>query len=318
MTTHTVDVQTERPTIKDRSSRSWAFPPVRIAWGAVIAGVVAAFGIWLMLSTLGVALGLTVINPENPESLRGSGIFTGVWGIVAPLIALFLGGLVAGHVAGPITRGDGAFHGLVMWSLTAVAGIMLMTSIFSMVLGGASSVARDVRREIGPGQAAGVLLDPNMNESLDAVNRDLRARGKEPITADQMKAATADALKRAVREGELDRGFLAQSLQKNTSLSQAEAEMAAAQIVARYRAEAPRVATQALEVAETTGYVFWGMFGALALGLLASIGGAVVGVSRRQRIWAAAVPVSGPVVGPATTQPVSRPVYEGRPGEVYP
>ncbi len=314
MTTEAVEGHTDRST-RDRSSRSWAFPPVRIGWGAIFAGVVAAFAMWMMLSALGVALGLTAINPQNPESLRGSGIFTGVWGLIAPLLALFVGGLVAGHVAGPITRGDGAFHGLVMWGLTTVAGLYLMTSIFAMLLGGAGSVATDVGWQVGR-QGGASLIEPQINEALSGVNQQLQARGKQPITADQAQAAVTDAMRGAVVQGELDRDVLAQSLARNTSLSEAEADMAAAQIVARYREEAPRVATGALEVAESTGLVFWGIFGILALGLAASVGGAVVGVTRRQRIWAAAVPVPGSVIAAKPTRPVFH--EEGRPGEVYP
>ena len=48
---------------------------------------------------VGLAVGLSSLNPANPGSARGAGIFTGVWGLIAPLIALFAGGWVAG--AGP-------------------------------------------------------------------------------------------------------------------------------------------------------------------------------------------------------------------------
>ena len=40
----------------------------------------------------GLALGLSAVNPEATNSLRGTGIFTGIWSLVIPLIALFLGG----------------------------------------------------------------------------------------------------------------------------------------------------------------------------------------------------------------------------------
>lgn len=311
MTTHAVETNQDRSD-RDRSSRSWAFPPVRISWGAIFAGVVAAFAMWMMLNAFGVALGLTAIDPQDPETLRGSGIFTGVWGLIAPLIALFFGGLVAGHVAGPITRGDGAFHGLVTWGLTTIAGLYLMTSIFAMLLGGAGSVATDVGRQMA-GQG---MIEPQINDALAGINQQLQARGKQPITPDQARAAVSDALSGAVVQGELDRGVLAQSLAENTSLTPPEADFAAAQIVARYRSAVPQMTTGALRVAENTGIVFWGIFGILALGLATAIGGAVIGVTRRQRIWAAAVPVPGSVM---SSRP-SRPFYqdEGRPGEVYP
>jgi hypothetical protein len=94
----------------------------RISWGAIFGGTLVALGVWLLLHTLGLAAGLTAIDPNNPRSLRGVGIGTGIWSIVAPLIALFVGGYVAARSAGVLERGLGALHGAVLWGLTTVAG----------------------------------------------------------------------------------------------------------------------------------------------------------------------------------------------------
>src|SRR6185312_15472416 len=83
----------------------------RVSWGAVFAGAVAAVGLWMLLYALGLAIGASTLNVQNAESAKSTGIFTGVWGAVAPLVALFVGGLVAGRGAGVASRGDGALHG---------------------------------------------------------------------------------------------------------------------------------------------------------------------------------------------------------------
>jgi hypothetical protein len=44
-----------------------------------------------------------------------------VWALIAPLIALFVGGWVAARGSSIYTRGQGASHGLVMWGLTTVS-----------------------------------------------------------------------------------------------------------------------------------------------------------------------------------------------------
>src|SRR5262245_35978467 len=86
--------------------------PLRMSWGAVIGGVVAALGVAILLYALGLALGLdVVVNPNNPESLRSSGVFTSVWMLITSLIALFVGGLVAGRGANALTHAGASIHG---------------------------------------------------------------------------------------------------------------------------------------------------------------------------------------------------------------
>jgi hypothetical protein len=87
--------------------------PWRFSWGAVLAGATISLGLWLLLHVLGLGAGLTAINPDDVGSLRGVGMTTGIWSLIVPLIAMFLGGFAAAKVAGPITRLGGAIHGAV-------------------------------------------------------------------------------------------------------------------------------------------------------------------------------------------------------------
>src|SRR3954462_9804860 len=102
MVTRTIDDSNYYPRRKFREG-----PPIKLSWSAIFGGVVAALGIWALLYALGLALGLSAIDPNNPESAKPSGIFTGIWSLVVPLIALFIGGMVAGRGAGLIHRGGG-------------------------------------------------------------------------------------------------------------------------------------------------------------------------------------------------------------------
>jgi hypothetical protein len=118
--------------------------PFRVSWGALFAGSVAALGIWILLLAFGVALGLSTIDPDDAGTLRASSIFTGVWGLASPLLALFIGGLVAGRSAGVLGRGGGAIHGMVVWSLTALGGVWVVANLFGGVLGSAVAVGKNV------------------------------------------------------------------------------------------------------------------------------------------------------------------------------
>lgn len=270
-------------------------PPVKMSWSAIFAGVVAALGVWALLYAFGLALGLSTINPDNPESARPSGIFTGVWSLVVPLIALFVGGAVAGRAAGIIHRGGGALHGLVMWGLTTVLGAVMVGNLLTSALGGVVSLGSGAMRQgvNAAGQAAGGgLFTLDANTVLGPVNERLQAEGKPAITADQLQAATRDVVGDAARTGSLNRETLVAAIAENTALSRADAEDLATRIEAQWSGARQGAANTALQAADTTGKAFWGVFGALLLGLVSAVLGGVFGVSRRQQRW----PTEGPAI----------------------
>jgi hypothetical protein len=256
--------------------------PFHISWGAVFAGVFVALGLWILLHTLGLAAGLTAINPDDPRSLRGVGIGTGVWSVIAPLLALFVGGLVGSRTAGPVDRGTGAVHGAVLWGLTTVAGTLLV----SMAI--ASAVGAGVR---AGGSALGAATSAlsaspmrvDADDVLAPINQRLRAQGAAPVTSGQIQNATQDILQQGVREGRVDREMVVRSLVTNTGLQRQDAEQIASRIESQFNQSLSELRHGALQAAEVTGKALWAVFFALLLGLISSVAGAVVGVSRRQR-----------------------------------
>jgi hypothetical protein len=91
----------------------------RISPSAVLAGAVLALVTLFMLNLLGVGIGLTTIDParggDDTPGLTGLGIGAGIWGAVTFLIALFIGGWVAGRLAGDPKKLDSMLHGLIAW-----------------------------------------------------------------------------------------------------------------------------------------------------------------------------------------------------------
>ena len=276
--------------------------PVRLAWGPIIGGTIAALSTWILLYSLGLAMGLSAVDPSDASSLRGSGIFTGVWSLVAPLVALFVGGMVASRGSGVGSRGDGALHGLLVWGLTTLVGAWLVMGLLTTVLGGALDVGRAALQTGGAalGQAAGSVDNAAQTFGLDAdaalgpVNRRLQAQGKPPVSAAQMHAALRDVLTTAVRAGQLDRAAVSKAVADRTALSRSDADDVASQVEQQFTAFRARASetvsnvaqtaeTGALKAADATGKAFWGVFGALFLGLMSAIGGALVGIARRHR-----------------------------------
>ena len=271
----------------------------RMSWGAIFGGAVTALGLWILLYAFGLAVGLSTLNPGNPGSARTAGIFTGAWALIAPLIALFVGGWVAGRGANIHARGEGAAHGLVMWGLTTLIGASMIGVAMSAVVGGAVSVGKAAvsagggaigAAATGSGDAA-KWLGIDANDAVGPINERLRAEGKPEITPAQLQATTRDVAQTAVRDGRLDREVVIASVVQHTNLSRADAEeiagriqaqvqQASGQIGARLQSAAQQAQTGALKVGDATGKAFWGVFGALLMGLIAALAGGAVGASR--------------------------------------
>lgn len=282
-----------------RSYALMAGPPVKLSWSAIFGGTIVALGLWVLLYSFGLALGLSAIDPANPGSAKAAGIGTGVWSLVAPLIALFVGGMVASRTAGIVDRFGGAIHGAVLWSLATIAGVIVMGMALSSLVGSVvnlggkavgaagSAVSQSGGKDLS---RAGDALGLNMNDLLGPVNQRLRAEGKPALTADQLQAATRDAISDGLRQGRLDRAVLVQSIAEKTALSRQDAEDIAGRIETQFNGKKDQiigqVQTGALNAADKTGKAFWGVFAALLFGLISAVLGATAGVTQRQRLIA--------------------------------
>jgi hypothetical protein len=286
-----------------------AIVPSRLSWAAIFGGAVAALAVWVLLYAFGLAVGLSTVNPDDPGSLRSSGIFTGIWGLIAPLVALFVGGMVAGRVSGVLEKGSDLIHGLLMWGMTTLIGTWMVFNVLGSLVSGVAAAGKAAAQ--AGGMAAGALVEGaqgaaglpaalgvNVDDALTPLNQRLQAEGKPSITAAQLENTIRDSTQRAVREGRVDRDMLVQSIARNTALGQTDAEELAARLETQINQARTRIADRAesvgeaarggaLKAADATGKAFWGVFGALLLGLVAAIGGARVGMMRGRRLWAA-------------------------------
>ncbi|HWU89503.1 MAG TPA: hypothetical protein VN253_19715 [Kofleriaceae bacterium] len=272
-----------------------------LGWSAIFAGAAVAVGVWLVLHTLGIGIGLTAIDPEHASTLRGAGIGAGVWGVIVPIIALFLGGLVTGRVAPTINTANAAIHGAVVWAITAIAALMLFAMAVSAAVRGAAAAGTAVSQAASSmvsaaagSVASGSISLPDLgistNDLVAPINRHLEAEGKPPVTAGQLAAATQDAIRTAVRQGRIDREQVIRAITSNTELSRADAEELATRAERGFnelRAQASQLADQAkktaLEAAEATGKVLTVLSFVMIVGLGASILGSIISVRRERR-----------------------------------
>src|SRR5215203_4287310 len=123
----------------------------RIRWGPIIAGVVTAFAVLLFLSVLGLALGISALGGDDPQTW---GTAAGIWGGLSLLVAFFAGGWMAARAAATFSESDGPLNGfvtgaatllLLLWlATTAVTGALgFFTSTVSGLAGAAAPVAME-------------------------------------------------------------------------------------------------------------------------------------------------------------------------------
>jgi hypothetical protein len=149
-----------------------AVPPPRysrVSWGAILAGAVAAIAVQVILGLLGLAIGLTTIEPTHEEQpLAGLGVGGVIWWILTTIIALFVGGAIAGRLAGVPRKLESAVHGGLAWGVVAIFTVMVVTSALNWAVSGAATLVGQSVAVLGSGvstlaTAAGSLDMPNMN-----------------------------------------------------------------------------------------------------------------------------------------------------------
>lgn len=107
-------------------------PLDRIRWGSVLAGLVTALSTLVVLSLLGLAVGLTTY--ESGDQLNNFGIGAGIWGAVSTLVAFFLGGWIAARTAAVRGSSNALLNGAMVWAV-AIPLIMYLlgTGVGSMM-----------------------------------------------------------------------------------------------------------------------------------------------------------------------------------------
>jgi len=112
----------------------WTVPFKRVNWGAVFAGAVFAIGLQVILTVLGIALGVSIADDATSQTV---GIVAGLWWLITGTISLFVGGAIVGWMVGIPRSGELAVHSFAMWALTAIFGFMLLWSSTQMAVNAA-------------------------------------------------------------------------------------------------------------------------------------------------------------------------------------
>src|SRR4029079_9318987 len=102
----------------------------RVSWGAIFAGVVVGVVVQVLLTMLGVGIGVATIDPRTADNPAAStfSIVAGIWYVLSGILAAYAGGYIAARMSGKTVPTTGALHGLTTWAFTTLVVIYLMTT----------------------------------------------------------------------------------------------------------------------------------------------------------------------------------------------
>jgi hypothetical protein len=296
----------------------------RISWGAVLAGAAVAAATSLLLSLLGAAFGAGSISDlgSSQGEATGHNVWGGIWTMLDLALSMALGGYVASRLSGTHSHLDGELHGITMWAVATLIGVLA----FAHAVGGAiESIGFAAGPSMGPptseaGPPSSSLM-PGLNSRM-VVNRlalslgnsgDPTTMSREQIAA-EIRSLVGDSLLTNGGLSDADRVRLVSLVAAQYGLTKDEAAQRASRMESEVKArlaEADRRAQAVADaVAQGTMAGARALFTALVLGLLGALIGAWLG-TRHKRILH---PEEGHVPVAAgygrVTEPVSVSVYD--------
>ena len=270
------DFQDRRVRVSERRYRF--YPAIlhaegkKVSWGGIFGGVLIAVGLLLVLTPLGVAVGISAAQPgETEASTLGAG--AGIWAGLSLLLALFVGGMVSTRIGAISDRTTGFFEGALVWVVSILMMIYFASSGVSMLAGGAFKMVGGATQAIGAAvQGGGVDVSGGVDQVLQ--------RLRDPKTAQQIASATG-MQQSDVQPTLNETAKRVEASRDNPTQAAAEAKKGVAQLMEKAKSsgvleqKAQEVKAQAMKAA-------WITFAALLLSLLAAVLGAMSG--RRDEI----------------------------------
>jgi hypothetical protein len=97
----------------------------RVSWGAIMAGAVVSIAVYLLMTLLGAAIGLSVRDASINEGLSTG---AAIWAVITTAVALFTGGWLASQSVVGETKGEAVVHAIIMWGVVMAMIMWLVAS----------------------------------------------------------------------------------------------------------------------------------------------------------------------------------------------
>ena len=269
----------------------------KISWGSIVAGVVVALVAQLLLSILGLGIGLATVDPSSSGSPSATTLSIGaaLWWVLSGVLASAIGGFLAGRLSGKPTPTTAGYHGLVTWSVTTLVIVFLLSSTVGGILGGAFGAVTNTLGGAGhliggavqtAAQASAPSL-PGMGDLLLGIESQVKSvsGGQDPA---QLRDTAANAVKAALtgdpsqQQQATDRA--AEALAKAQGIPADQAKAQVQQYQKQYSDAMAQAKVKAIEIADAsakaTSKAAMMIVISLVLGAVAAFAGGRVGTVR--------------------------------------
>jgi hypothetical protein len=181
----------------------------RARWGAIFAGTVYALALYVLLTMIGLGLGLTIFEPDEASPMNGSLTTTAIWQFLSQLIALGVGGYAAGRLAGILHPMGSMLHGALVWSLTTLVSVWIATSALVGIANVAGSAISGLFSGVSSAASAVIPEDFDLPDlsvpsvELSDLPQGVRSTLRETgLTPENFQAELRDAFRTVVSERE--------------------------------------------------------------------------------------------------------------------
>ncbi len=250
------------------------------SWGAILAGLVVAFAVYLTLNLLGAGVGITTFGGEETSG-KAVGIGSGIWWFLVGVISLYLGGWVAGTLSGAPLRVYRILHGAAVWGLMYLISVYLLTTALAGLVGGTASMLGQTLQTAG----AAFGKNPALQQALRQFGVEpgnLKQQVKDAVGAPEMTDENVTNIANAVQQylrtsrSPQDRQQLTQVVAQNSGKSPEEINPMIQQWEQRYEQTKQQAFEGAEKAASVTGTTAIILSIVMFIGLIAASVGAAL------------------------------------------
>lgn len=246
-----------------------------ISWGAIFGGVASGIAVQLVLTVLGLAAGLSAVDPQSTQPVGKIPLLAGIWTGISLILSAFTGGYIASRMSGYSRRADGVMHGMVAWGISTVIFAYVLTTSAGSMIGGAFSVVGQGARVVAGGAAAtaDIVADSQSSQNqLESLLKGSAGGGgeisKESLAALQQRMSAGD------RDGAVSVMVNQMGFTQERATQMADRGMALFGSAQNMPQQARDVASSAVS---GVSKVSWGLFLALLLSMILGVSGGALG-----------------------------------------